>query len=139
MLELRITAPIVALIALVEALNGTHHPGERYGAAGRYYTTEQARAGAKVFAAHCIACHGSGLEGVASKGPPIVGPAMRARRWRIGRLYDFISHQMPANARGSLSARAYVAVAAFLLEQNGHPPGRVLLTPARISKVTQRF
>ena len=103
------------------------------------YTLPQARSGASVFATHCAACHGTRLEGVAGKGPALRGTFIRERRWGVAPLYRFVSHQMPADARGTLSDPQYAAVVAFLLARNGHPAGSVPLTAARAARATARF
>ena len=106
---------------------------------GRYYTVDQAHTGAELFATYCSACHGGQLQGVALKGPALVGAPIRARRWTMNLLFSFVSHQMPANARGSLSSREYSALMAFLLQRNGHPAGAIALRPELIRRVFDRF
>jgi alcohol dehydrogenase (cytochrome c) len=108
-------------------------PGTRAssGADGSY-TAAQAAAGARIYAVNCSRCHGIDLRH--GSAPPLLGPAM-AGRWRVNRLYTFVSKQMPADARGSLRPEAYVAVVAFLLRQNGHPPGRVRLTRTTAARI----
>ena len=103
------------------------------------YTVPQAQSGASIFAARCATCHGARLEGVAGRGPTLRGTFIRERRWGVALLYRFISHQMPADARGTLSERQYDAVVAFLLSRNGHPAGTVPLTAARAARATARF
>lgn len=102
------------------------------------YAAAQAHTGAKIFAAHCAQCHGAQLQGTL-KGTPLVGGPMHARRWKINQMYDFMSHQMPANARGSLNADQYEALMAFLLEKNGYRAGRARLTHSQIARVTTSF
>ena len=96
------------------------------------YTAEQAAAGTGLYAANCSRCHGMDLRN--GSAPALRGPAM-AGRWRINMLYTFVSKQMPADARGSLRPEAYAAVIAFLMRQNGHPPGRARLTRATAQRI----
>ena len=107
--------------------------------ASALYTLPQARSGASLFAAHCAACHGALLEGVAGKGPTLRGQVIQERRWGVATFYRFVSRQMPADARGTLSEQQYDAVIAFLLARNGHPAGTVPLTAARAARATARF
>lgn len=97
-----------------------------------YYTEEQAAAGTRLYAVSCSRCHGVDLGG--GSAPALVGPAV-AGRWPVKTLYAFISRQMPADSRGTLSPRMYDAVVAFLLRQNGHPPGHVSLTHATAATI----
>ena len=89
-----------------------------------YYTTSQASNGATVYAADCSSCHGAKLEG--QSGPTLKGARFAATLKSYGsgeQMYDFISKQMPLNDPGSLKAAQYLAVTAYLLQQNGYPAG----------------
>ncbi|MEA2688985.1 MAG: hypothetical protein QOD51_1592 [Candidatus Eremiobacteraeota bacterium] len=102
------------------------------------YTKAQAAAGAKAYAASCASCHGAKLEGVRApslKGPnsPITG--IRA----VGDVYNFASTQMPLGRPGSLSPTTYVAIVAYLLQQNGHPAGTRALTPSAAQHSTEKM
>jgi mono/diheme cytochrome c family protein len=100
------------------------------------FTATQAAAGALLYAADCSRCHGVDLRH--GSAPPLAGPAI-AGRWPVKTLYAFVSKQMPADARGSLRPEAYAAVVAFLLRQNGHPPGRAPLTRATAAKIEEKL
>jgi alcohol dehydrogenase (cytochrome c) len=87
------------------------------------YTTEQAGAGAQVYATYCATCHGPDLEGG-------VGPALAGARFlhtwsdRGARnLFTVLRTSMPRPGAGSLSARAYADVFAYILSRNGLPAG----------------
>jgi PQQ-dependent dehydrogenase (methanol/ethanol family) len=99
-------------------------------AAGGGFTSAQVSAGASTYAARCSQCHGAQLQGGA--GPALSGAAFRksinASYTTAGRLYDFTSKQMPANAPGSLSATQYAGVVAFVLKYNGYPSSGTTLT-----------
>lgn len=102
--------------------------GEAAPAPPALYTKAQARQGHAVFEHNCAVCHGHHLEGR-------VGPALKGENFAsvkagftIQQIFEFLSVEMPASAPGSLTLPQYVEVMAFLLEQNGYPPGKVALT-----------
>lgn len=107
--------------------------------AGRFYTTDQARIGAQLYEAHCAQCHGRQLQGLDGKAPPLVGPSIRARHWKLSLLLWYVSHEMPANARGSLTQREYLALTSLLLRRNGHPAGRHMLSHALLQNIPDRL
>ena len=89
------------------------------------YTEAQANAGATVYAQTCAACHGSQLEGVAApalKGAPF-GDMANAQSLTVDTLLDVIANTMPQSDPGSLKPEEYAAVTAYILQQNGYPPG----------------
>lgn len=90
------------------------------------YTTAQAVQGKTLFQAQCAVCHGAHLEGLV--GPPLKGPALTGQHRSVGSLFGFLSRNMPLSAPGSLTARQYVAIMAYLLRENGHPAGDRPLT-----------
>ena len=110
------------------------HPGRAADAA--YYTSAQAAAGAKAYAQSCSQCHGAHLEGVS--GPALKGAAMHGSQ-AVADIYGFMAQQMPAGAPGSLKTDTYVAIAAYLLAQNGHPAGKKPLTAASVKKITAKI
>jgi len=88
------------------------------------YTDAQATDGATVYAASCASCHGAKLEG--QSGPSLRGSRFAATLKSYGtaqQMFDFVSKQMPLNAPGSLTPTQYLAVSAYLLQQNGFPSG----------------
>ena len=89
------------------------------------YTTDQANAGAAVYAQSCAACHGSQLEGVAA--PALKGPAFgdmaNAQSLTADALLDVIANTMPQSDPGSLKPEEFAAVTAYILQQNGYPAG----------------
>jgi cytochrome c5 len=90
------------------------------------YTSEQADRGEREFGRSCEHCHGRELEGDrAREVPPLTGdPFLRTWRGRpIKALFDMMSRSMPADRRGTLSARTYTELVAFLLRANGFPAG----------------
>jgi mono/diheme cytochrome c family protein len=127
------------IAALCAALSSAPLPAPVDRAQGRYYTPDQARLGAQLFAAHCAACHDAQLQGIRGKGPILIGPTIRARRWPLSGLLSFISHEMPANARGSLTPPEYLSLMAFLLQKNGHPAGSKTISPTLLQNASKRF
>jgi alcohol dehydrogenase (cytochrome c) len=100
------------------------------------YTQAQATQGQSVYAAHCAQCHAATLQGQA--GPALVGASFRRQlsgSKNATMLYGFISKQMPADKPGSLDAKSYLAVTAFLLSRNGYPSGDRALTPQTLNAV----
>lgn len=102
--------------------------GEAAGAPPALYTPAQAQQGRAVFERHCAVCHGHHLEGR-------VGPALKGGNFAsvkagftVQQIFDFLSVDMPAYAPGSLTSKQYVKIMAFLLQQNGYPPGKAALT-----------
>jgi alcohol dehydrogenase (cytochrome c) len=96
----------------------------------------QVAKGAAVFNESCAQCHGGRLQG--GSGPPLSG-SIFAQAYGGGtaaQLYDFISHQMPQNAPGSLSQTQYLNVTAYILSQNGISIGEIPLTVGSLSKVS---
>lgn len=101
------------------------------------YTTAQAKQGSSVFGSKCSACHILNLAGGA--GPALTGPHFRelaAKYQNAGKLYTFISQQMPLDSPGSLTSANYLAVTAFLLSKNGYAAGTNPLTIKSASSVT---
>ena len=97
------------------------------------FTAAQASTGAKAFAAHCAACHGTELEGGA--GPALSGPNFKTLSTKVkasvGDIFTYMTTNMPMNAPASLSHADYVAILAFVLSKNGYAPGSRALTFAQ--------
>ncbi|HTU69466.1 MAG TPA: PQQ-binding-like beta-propeller repeat protein [Candidatus Baltobacteraceae bacterium] len=105
-------------------------------AAAGYFTAAQASTGATVYAGKCAACHGANLQG--QSGPSLSGARFAKSLQAYGtgeQMYNFISKQMPANAPGSLSTANYLAVTAYLLQQNGYPSGSHPLDATTLASV----
>lgn len=90
---------------------------------------EQVAFGLATYAANCAQCHGADGSGLTA--PPLVGddalplepPDDRAERTEdfvtALDVYDFASENMPLGNPGSLEDEQYLAIVAFVLEQNG--------------------
>ncbi|MGH7070742.1 MAG: c-type cytochrome [Acetobacteraceae bacterium] len=95
------------------------------GAVPALYTKAQAAAGAAVFAANCVSCHGENLQGTAA--PSVAGTdfltAAKSNGWTMQALRALVFMDMPFNDPGSLSATEYADVLAFVLASNCYPAG----------------
>lgn len=96
-------------------------------AAPALYTAQQATAGQAVFTQECAACHNADLSG--SVGPALVGAdfAAAADKLTIGKIFSFLSTQMPDGNGGSLTHTQYEDAMAFILSKNGYPAGAAKL------------
>ena len=104
------------------------------------YTEVEANRGEREYGRTCEHCHGTGLEGDAAKEiPPLVSdPFMRNWSGRtLKELFDLLSRSMPADRRGSLSARTYTDLVAYLLRANDAPAGSSALpeSPAGLEAI----
>jgi mono/diheme cytochrome c family protein len=99
------------------------------------YTAAQAAAGAKLYGDNCASCHGAKLEG--DVGPALAGDAFISQ-WpgqTADDVYAEMSTQMPATAPGSLKPAEYLALLAYVLQQNGYPAGPAALDPAKLKTI----
>ena len=127
--------PVAAILAL--ALAGGLRP---LGAQGTKvmpgdYTTAQAAAGAQLYTASCSACHGVDLHGPA--GPALVGDAFTSQ-WTGEAASDpetMMAKNMPLGAPGTLKPSDYLAIMAYILQQNKYPAGDMPLTPAKLKTI----
>ena len=94
------------------------------------YTEVQANRGEREYGRTCEHCHGAGLEGnPAREIPPLVSDSFM-RGWdgkSLKQLFELLSRSMPADNRGSLSARTYTDLTAYLLRANEVPAGAATL------------
>jgi S-disulfanyl-L-cysteine oxidoreductase SoxD len=96
----------------------------------RVYSAPQAARGEQTYMSTCVSCH-----------PPATYKGAVFLNWQgrsLGDLLAFLSEKMPKNDPGSLSAKEYTQVMAFLLKINGMPAGRVDLPadPAALRGIT---
>ena len=98
------------------------------------YTSQQAAAGATLYARSCIECHGATLRG-GEAGPALVGAGFWGK-WAnqsLAAFYQITASTMPVNNRGGFTPAQYASLIAFILQQNGLPAG----TKALASDATQ--
>ncbi len=88
------------------------------------FTAGQSAEGKTAYDRACLQCHGSYLDN-GQFAPPLRGTAF-SKKWGgqpVEELFTYVSTKMPPDAPGSLNARAYAAIAAYILQSNGLPPG----------------
>jgi mono/diheme cytochrome c family protein len=123
--------PIAAALALVVAAA----VGPLGAQSSGVYTADQASNGATIFAAKCALCHGNKLEG--GVGPALAGQGFTSY-WTgstADDVYQLMSTQMPQNAPGSLKPDEYLAVLAYVLQQNHYPAGSTPLSAAALKSI----
>jgi mono/diheme cytochrome c family protein len=84
------------------------------------YTARQAAGGYDIYVLSCVSCHS----------PASHSGTGFAAKWSgrpLSELFGFMRGAMPKNEPGSLSAREYTLVLAYLLKMNGMPAGPVEL------------
>jgi cytochrome c len=91
---------------------------------------DQVATGAKLYAANCASCHGSGGEGDAHV-PAVVGKtalpldakapseARKSKFHTAADVFQFVKANMPPKKAGSLTDEQYAAILAFDLKANG--------------------
>jgi cytochrome c553 len=83
----------------------------------RVYTSAQATRGESTYMSLCVSCH-----------PPATYKGAVFLSWQgrsLGELLAFLQDKMPKNDPGSLTAKEYSDVIAYLLKLNAMPAGRV--------------
>jgi len=89
------------------------------------YTATQAHSGAAVYAQNCVSCHGANLQGVSA--PAVAGKEfvhqVTGNGWSVADLRNLVVQQMPLNNPGTLSAKQYADVMAYLLASNCYSAG----------------
>jgi mono/diheme cytochrome c family protein len=95
------------------------------------YTQKQAASGALAYYQNCAMCHGPELNGQAGgySGPALKGKefADPSYNFHISDIFNFVAKLMPAATPGSLTHEQDVEIMAFILQQNGYPPGELEL------------
>lgn len=89
------------------------------------YTKTQAEAGSQIFAAKCVACHGTNLQGTAA--PSVAGndflQTAQHNGWTLEIIRYIVFKMMPRNAPATLSPTEDAKLMAFLLASNCYPAG----------------
>ena len=89
------------------------------------FTDEQVQRGKSIYQKDCQDCHGSTLDNGEFGGPPLKGSYF-ARHWtggNVAALVAFMQAKMPPDRPGQLNAETYADITAFILGENGYPPG----------------
>ncbi|MER3483406.1 MAG: cytochrome C [Meiothermus sp.] len=97
----------------------------------------KATTGKAQYSQNCAGCHGANLQGGA--GPALKGSSFTAK-WANGSktvddLYYIIHTQMPLNAPGSLKESQYLAITAYILQQNGYKAGKTALSSKNLKSI----
>lgn len=136
-----VAAACVLAAGISASLAGAQEPAAKRSIKDGVYTELQANRGEREYGRTCEHCHGAGLEGDSAKEiPPLVSdPFMR--NWNgksLKELFDLLSRSMPADNRGSLSARTYTDLIAYLLRANDAPAGSLALpdSPAGLDAIS---
>ena len=87
------------------------------------YTYDQALAGKRLYQQACTNCHGQQLKG--GEGAPGLAGQAFIERWQARSLAEFANANlvMALSNPGALPVAEYEALIAFILSQNGLPPG----------------
>jgi mono/diheme cytochrome c family protein len=119
------SAPPPATATAPESTPQSAAKHETQNGAPALYTEAQAQAGKAVYAANCVSCHGTKLQGTAA--PAVTGPdfltTAHKNGWTMQTLQALVTNNMPFSSPGSLSPKAYSEVIAFLLAANCYPAG----------------
>jgi cytochrome c len=118
------------LFVSVSACGGSSKPAEKPTNPVATTAAAQIEQGKTLYVAKCASCHGDAGQGVADKGPPVVGKEAFPQKPREGAKRDVEFHtaadvfawatkHMPADAPASLSTDEYLAIFAFDLTANG--------------------
>ena len=103
------------------------------------YTAEQADAGLAAYRRHCASCHGDNLDD-GPFAPPLRGIAFR-EKWRVRPVEALLAETaatMPQDRPGALGDETYVALTAFMLQENGVEAGPAELPsdPAALARLS---
>jgi alcohol dehydrogenase (cytochrome c) len=95
------------------------------------FTAAQAGAGRTAYVASCLACHQANMAGEGDA-LALVGKTFMAAwgKRTTKELYDTIHASMPYGNGGSLDAKTYAALTAFILQSNGAQAGTAAFTPS---------
>ena len=130
---------------LLKVADTTEHAKRRHKKVPALYTADQATKGAIAYYQNCAMCHGPLLDGQSAgySGPALKGPdfADPSYDFHVRDIFNFVAKLMPPGTPGSLAHDQDVVIMAFLLQENGYPPGTKELTydEAEKSSVPLRY
>jgi len=125
----RLLSVSMALLAVSAVMRAA--PGRSKSVWSGVYTVEQAKAGEKVYTAHCATCHGDDMGGI-ERAPGLVGGTFR-ESWHgvtLRKLFERIEG-MPPDEPKTLTAKECADVLAFLLSASEMPAGSTPLPADR--------
>jgi alcohol dehydrogenase (cytochrome c) len=88
------------------------------------YTAAQAAAGQTAFASNCGSCHGPNLDD-GEFAPPLRGGSF-LQKWGgkpLSEVFNYTTSKMPPDRPNGLGDSVYAEIFAYILQQNGMPPG----------------
>jgi len=94
-----------------------------------WFSSEQVSQGRWEYSQKCATCHGAQLQGT---GAPALAGRLFDQQWSgktLQDLYNYVHQQMPLGQAGALNSQEYADIVAYILAQNGLPPGSEKLTP----------
>jgi len=112
---------------------------ERYSVWDGVYTEEQLARGKEQYEYTCANCHIHDLTGDSIKDTPALAGGDFLDQWSgktVADLLEYMSTKMPPDSPGSLDAKTYAEIAAYVLKVNAFPSGKTPLgsDPARLAK-----
>ena len=127
-MRLAVLVVVTAVVVVVQTFGPAiaQEPPKKQSVWDGVYTDQQVKRGEATYGRACEACHGADLSGdPVQEVPSLVWDAFLAQ-WNdrtIKDLYETIKRSMPRDAPGSLNARAYADVIAYVLQSNRIPAG----------------
>lgn len=116
----------VAALTFAQSGGGQKSQKEAQG----FYTKAQVQKGQHLYDQYCAVCHGVNLQGGA--GPALAGKGFMSHatfsNLTANDLFQIMSTKMPKTDPGSLKQDQYVAILAYVLQQNGYAAGQMPLT-----------
>ena len=122
---------VLILLAIVPLREHPHASVQELLLADGVYTAQQASRGARVYQTTCESCHMPDLEG-SEEGPTLLGEEFLegCDGEILAELMILMVDTMPEEDPGGLSEQDYTDVLAYLLRENGYPPGDELTADA---------
>ena len=134
---------VIAAAALTAAAAAGLYAQEKRSVWDGVYSEEQAARGKDEYEYNCGNCHIHDLSGDSIKDvPALAGPDFMAK-WAgksVKELLDYMATNMPQDSRGTLGAKTYADIAAYLLKVNTFPAGAEALadSPRLASTIVER-
>ncbi|HEV8396755.1 MAG TPA: cytochrome c [Vicinamibacterales bacterium] len=116
----------IAAAALAAAAASVLYAQDKKSVWDGVYSDEQASRGKDEYEYNCGNCHIHDLSGDSIKDvPALAGPDFMAK-WSgksVKELLDYMATNMPQDSRGTLGAKTYADIAAYVLKMNMFPAG----------------
>jgi len=134
---------VIAAAALTAAAAAGLYAQEKRSVWDGVYSEEQAARGKDEYEYNCGNCHIHDLSGDSIKDvPALAGPDFMAK-WAgksVKELLDYMATNMPQDSRGTLGAKTYADIAAYVLKVNTFPAGAEALadSPRLASTIVER-